>query len=279
METKRILVGVFGTLGLLAALVAAMVATGARNPLQDADGCWRWDQPCADYHAGLRAVDEERWDDAQALAVRYAETDDPNFLHLQAQIHLYGPEQLFDEAEGLSRQRRAAEAGHHRAAYFLAEYLYFQAPEESNKRVEFLAEVAQNAAYAAECGMPDALYLSGILYAEGTGVEKSNIAALTLFEAAAVGGHIGAQVNAAYIAALLAEQGASLDMEFAYRSITWTYIASSNGNATAQANWQHAMQEFRLDPDTDAAAAIAEITRRGEELASTIEPMDPSHCP
>jgi TPR repeat protein len=173
METKRILVGIFGTLGLLLALVVAMIATGARNPLQDADGCWRWDRPCADYHAGLRAVDEERWDDAQALADRYADTDDPDFLHLQAQISLYGPEPIFDEAEGLARQRRAAEAGHHRAAYFLAEYLYLEWDSAATAPDDTATEIFSNALFAAQCGMPGAHMILGLLYSRGVGVEKN----------------------------------------------------------------------------------------------------------
>lgn len=179
----------------------------------------------AAYRDGLALVEEERFEDALALAKAYAEDSDPDFDHLMAEILLAAPPPLEDEERGLELQRRAAEAGQHRAGVKLARRLLDGEPSR-----EAFDQAFGYLTAAADCGMPDAHFQLGWLYVESDFLERDLEAALKHFEFAAWSGVDPALWNAGTIPFYLYEDGPEMPLDVTVRAIAWRLVSARFGN-------------------------------------------------
>jgi TPR repeat protein len=221
------------------------------------------------YREGLALVDEGRFEDALALAEPHAESGDPNIDHLLAEVLLSGPEPLRDETRGLELQRRAADAGQHRAGVKLARTLL----KASQEPASVMSAIAYLEA-AADCGMPEAHYaLSAVLGDEQFG-NLDLRRALDHADIAAWAGHPGAQWNAAYLIAVRRDlEGSLTDDELSYM-YEWLLVAEKSGVAEARLVLNEAANDERNNFDNIFDVFEEGVGRREEMIVSA----DPYSC-
>jgi TPR repeat protein len=196
------------------------------------------------YLDGLALVDEGRYEEALALATPYAESGDPNFDHLMAEILLAAPEPLGDDQRGLDFQRRAAEAGQHRAGARLARRILANDPSRDEFDVAYRYLTA-----AADCGMPDAHFQLGMVTMRSDYIEPDLLAAFYLFSVAAYSGEPTAQWNAGSAALLLFHERGEKDEVLLIHALAWRLAAAESGNPRALEYLDELNQEEGAEDD------------------------------
>lgn len=192
---------------------------------------WHWYQRevAADYRDGIAAVQDDRYAEALALALPYADQHDPRFDFLLGQIYRDGPEGIQDIDRGLTYGRAAADAGNMRSAYHLGRWLIRKEATD-----DAVAEGLTYLKQAADCGMPIATTYYGGLLIDGDVVEQDLKSAQTYLLPAAWHGVVEAQYFLGLALALQSLKGGHKKAELEQLSMYWLMIAAKNDNDAAQ---------------------------------------------
>lgn len=223
----------------------------------------------AAYHDGLALIEEERYEDALALAEPYADSGDPDFDHLMAEILLAAPEPLGDEDRGIALQRRAADAGQHRAGAKLARRLLEGAPSQEDFDRAFGYLTA-----AAECGMPDAHFQLGWLYVKSDYLERDLDFALKHSEIAAWSGYPEAQWNVSVLIIIRYENTEDIPDSEGIRAFAWRFASAQFGVPQGRRYLDRAESEGWFDEST----FFREAREEGSYLIDQIDPWGPFLC-
>lgn len=221
------------------------------------------------YRDGLALVEEERFAEAMALAETQADSGHPDFDHLTAEILLAAPPPLGDGARGLDLQRRAAEAGQHRAAVKLARRLLEGAPSQEDFDRAFGYLTA-----AADCGMPEAHFYLGWLYAKSEHLETDLEKALDHSQIAAWSGHPEAQWNASVFFLIRYENSDDVPDSEGIQAFAWRFVSAHFGAPQGQ----EYLSRAESDGWFEESSFFRDAREEGKRLIVRIDPWDPLLC-
>lgn len=164
----------------------------------------------------------DRREEASDVLLERALAGDSEAQYLLGLASLKGEGVRQDVLEGFKWIRWAAEGGHARAQFGLAEVYHAKGD---------IAEALKWYYPAAEQGNAEAQFALGIIYGCGQSVPKDSAQAAKWYRAAAVQGHPAAQNNLG----IAYDQGEGVP-QHSGEAVNWYRMAAENGNADAQYN-------------------------------------------